>query len=122
RDKPSEIRARYMSTPISPIEFTEFIRKSGVVDHANLEAALAEFRVGNAQANDAKQLALSLIERGILTHFQADQLLRGRWRGFFLGKYVILERLGVGGMGIVYLGEHRYLRRRVAIKVLPLVL
>src|SRR5207302_1939132 len=57
-----------------------------------------------------------------LTCFQAEQLLQGRWRGFTLGKYRILERLGAGGMSSVYLGEHLLMRRRVAIKVLPVAL
>jgi serine/threonine protein kinase len=110
-----------MSTPIRPLEFVELIQKSGVVELARLDTALVE--VGeSALAGSAGSLAKLLIGRGILTPFQADQLLHGRWRGFVLGKYVILERLAVGGMGIVYLGEHRQLRRRVAIKVLPLAL
>ena len=34
------------------------------------------------------------------------------------GKYKILEKVGAGGMAVVYKGEHIYLKRPVAIKVL----
>ncbi len=34
------------------------------------------------------------------------------------GRYRILQRLGAGGMGTVYLGEHLLIRRKVAIKTL----
>ncbi len=39
--------------------------------------------------------------------------------GESLGPYKILEQLGAGGMGEVYLGEDTRLGRKVAIKVLP---
>ena len=39
--------------------------------------------------------------------------------GESLGPYKILELLGAGGMGEVYLGEDTRLGRKVAIKVLP---
>ena len=39
--------------------------------------------------------------------------------GSRLGHFEILERLGAGGMGEVYLAEDTRLARKVAIKVLP---
>src|SRR5690349_9393221 len=34
------------------------------------------------------------------------------------GRYRVLQRIGKGGMGVVYLGEHVLIRRKVAIKTL----
>ena len=39
--------------------------------------------------------------------------------GSTLGHYKVLEKIGSGGMGDVYLGEDATLHRRVALKVLP---
>ena len=44
---------------------------------------------------------------------------RATWRRFSIGKYKVLERLGSGGFAQVYLCEHKLMRRRVAVKVLP---
>ncbi len=45
--------------------------------------------------------------------------MHGKWRRFTIGKYKVLEKIGSGGMGNVFLCEHKLMRRRVAIKVLP---
>ena len=61
-----------------------------------------------------------MVRDGMLTTLQAGLLLKGKWRNFIIsGKYKLLEHLGTGGMGSVYLCEHVLMRRRVALKVLP---
>src|SRR5205823_9501322 len=95
------------------------VRKSGVADDKRLAAHLDRLRAAGPAPADPTQLAGVLVRDGLLTHFQAEQLLQGKWRRFSIGKYKVLERLGAGGMGSVYLCEHKLMRRRVAVKVLP---
>jgi response regulator RpfG family c-di-GMP phosphodiesterase/serine/threonine protein kinase len=61
-----------------------------------------------------------LVEHGLLTAYQASRLRIGREYGLVLGHYRVLDRLGAGGMGVVYKAEHVLLRRLVAVKVLSL--
>jgi serine/threonine-protein kinase len=65
-----------------------------------------------------RPVARALVELGLLTRFQAAQLLSGRTSGFLLGQYRVLDHIGQGGMGRVFKAEHRTLNRLVAIKVL----
>ncbi|CAN5506647.1 serine/threonine-protein kinase [soil metagenome] len=67
---------------------------------------------------DANAAAEKLVQSGELTRFQAKQLLAGKHRGFVLGPYKILDQIGKGGMGTVYLGEHTAMNKKLAIKVL----
>jgi serine/threonine protein kinase len=108
-----------MAAPATIDEFIDLIRKSGVVEENRLDAYLEKLGTAAALPEDLGRAAGVLVRDGILTHFQAEQILAGKWRRFTIGKYKVLERLGSGGMGSVYLCEHLFMRRRVAVKVLP---
>ncbi|HEX3314655.1 MAG TPA: serine/threonine-protein kinase, partial [Gemmataceae bacterium] len=108
-----------MAAPVSTDEFLDLVRKSGVADDRRLSDYLTKARSNGAMGADAPKMAGYLVRDGILTQFQAEQILQGKWRRFTIGKYKVLEKLGSGGMGAVYLCEHKLMRRRVAVKVLP---
>jgi serine/threonine protein kinase len=71
------------------------------------------------RATSAKDLARLLCESGKITKFQAQALYEGKSRGIVFGEYVVLDRIGVGGMGQVFRAQHRRMKRMVAVKVLP---
>ena len=107
-----------MPAPTTTDDYLELVRKSNLVDAEKLEEYFQE----NPPASLPQQPTLCagrLVRDGLLTNFQAKQLRLGKYRGFTIGKYKLLERLGAGGSGTVYLCEHLVMRRRVAIKVLP---
>jgi serine/threonine protein kinase len=110
-----------MPVPTTTDQFLELVNKSGLLDRQRLQAHLQRCRDSGALPEEPQALADLLVRDGFLTRFQAGQLLQGKWRNFILsGKYKILGPLGSGGMGYVFLCEHQIMRRRVAIKVLPL--
>jgi serine/threonine protein kinase len=108
-----------MPAPTTIDEFLELVRKSGVVDDKRLTGHIDKLRATGPLPAEPIRLAEQLMRDGVITRFQAEQFLQGKWRRFTLGKYKVLERLGAGGMGSVYLCEHMLMRRRVAVKVLP---
>jgi serine/threonine protein kinase len=99
--------------------FLSLVRQSGLLDPEVLKRHLKELQDRSVDFTDSAALATGLVERNALTRWQADKILVGKHKGFFLGKYRLMSHLGKGGMSSVYLAEHVLMRRRVAIKVLP---
>jgi serine/threonine protein kinase/WD40 repeat protein len=108
-----------MTAPATIDDFLDVVRKSNQIDVDRLTAYLEQRRQTDTLPPDPRKLAALLIRDGLLTNFQAEQFLQGKYRGFHFGGYRILERLGVGGNGAVYLAEHEVMKRRAAIKILP---
>ncbi len=103
--------------PLVGTEFLKHVESSGLLSGKEVAVLRAQ---PDAEELDAKAMAVRLVQQKKLTPWQARKLLAGRWRGFFIGNYKILEPLGQGGMATVFKAEHKVLRRSVALKVLPL--
>lgn len=95
------------------------IRQSGLIDAELLRERIEKFGEEGFELDDPAKLLEKLVETGDLTTWQADKIKQGKNKGFFLGKYRLMSLLGRGGMSSVYLAEHVLMRRRCAIKVLP---
>ncbi len=67
---------------------------------------------------DPQKLARDLLQRGWLTAYQVNQLFQGHGKDLVLGQYMLLERLGEGGMGQVFKARHKRLDRIVALKLI----
>jgi serine/threonine-protein kinase len=98
----------------TPAELIELCRTLRLVEPGKLE----EIARRQSAFADARGLAAELIRTGALTAYQVNLLFQGRGRELVLEPYVILERLGEGGMGQVYKGRHMKMQRTVALKVI----
>ena len=93
--------------------------KIQLVDRSNVGLFLTNVAEHVTEFTTAEALANALLQAGLLTPYQTDRILAGSTHGMVLGNYRVMERLGAGSMGVVFMGEHMLLKRRVAIKVLP---
>ena len=99
----------------------DLVQRSGLVEKDRLQGSVAQLteESGGQLPSDVDEVARRFVAANLITSWQCDRLLEGKYRGFFLGRYKLLGQLGAGGMSTVYLGEHVLMQRRVAIKVLP---
>lgn len=101
-------------------QFIELLRRSQVLDDTKLAALLRSLRSWpSEQVENPQYLADRLVQEKVITAWHAQKLLAKKYKGFVLGKYLLLHHIGSGGMSHVYLAEHRLIGRRVALKVLP---
>ncbi len=94
-------------------DFQQLLESSDVLRPAELQMAAAMV----SETSSAKMLARRLVAKGLLTRWQAGQLLAG-WTKLRLGNYRLCQQIGRGAFGRVFLAEHLQLRREVAIKTL----
>lgn len=102
--------------PIPRAQLAEQLTAAGLVSADELRGVLEGLPEGPEA--DAEQLVRELVRQKKLTAFQAQQAFQGKAKNLVLGNYVLLEKLGQGGMGMVLKAEHRRMKRLVAIKVL----
>lgn len=105
-----------MEAPLVAESFLALLKKSGLLPVEEVALAVESFALGDAP--NTKDVARAFVRAGLLTRFQAERLLEGRYRGFFIDRYKVLEILGAGGMACLYLAEDMQSGEYVALKVL----
>jgi serine/threonine protein kinase/WD40 repeat protein len=91
------------------------LRDSALLQPAQLEQLA---RLPEAQDPDPSSLARQVYKRGWLTRYQLSQVAQGRGKELRIGPYLLLDRLGEGGMGQVFKAQHEHMGRVVALKVI----
>ncbi len=106
-------------TTLNVTTFIEVLKRSQLIDAEKLPRILKVIAASTGEDRTASMVAEHLVTSGLITKWQAAQLLKGKYRGFLIGKYCFRKPLGRGGMGVVFEAEHLVLGTRVAVKVLP---
>jgi len=102
-----------MAVPLE--QFVKQLEDSGILAGDTLK----DFIPPKASPKDAEELARELVRKKKLTKFQAEEVYRGKGKSLTLGNYVLMEKIGAGGMGQVFMARHRRMHRIVAVKMLP---
>ena len=102
---------------IGSLDFLDRLVALGLLAQPDCDAFLAERYERLSDYGSDERVGMALVQAELLTGYQLERVLEGRTHGLMLGNYRVLDELGRGGMGTVYLAEHRLMRRRVAVKV-----
>ncbi len=99
-------------------QFIAALADTGLMSKAEVQAFTNSLPPPRQPA-DAQLLARELFQAGKLTRYQAAAIYQGKAAGLVFGEYLVLDKLGAGGMGQVFKAQHRRMKRIVALKVLP---
>ena len=99
-------------------EFLSYLARTGVISDTDLNLLAAETTPPLTPEQIASASA-ELVRKGKLTEYQARILMEGESQPLIFADYIVLDRIGRGGVGQVYQGMHPRMKRLVAIKVLP---
>ena len=102
---------------ISLEQFQSQIVASELLKPEDVSAFISAFP-DDRRPSSAEDLARELVRQQRLTKYQAEQVYAGKGKMLVLGNYVVLDKLGQGGMGVVLKAEHKRLKRPVALKVM----
>jgi hypothetical protein len=111
----SQYRTRTESVPLGT--FIERLVYSGLMTAAELRQFQHTISPED-RPKTAEDLAKAMFRQGRLTKFQAHAVYQGKTRGLVMGNYVVLDRIGAGGIGEGYKARHRRMDRIVALKLL----
>ncbi len=101
---------------MSANEFLSLIIASRLVDENRLGVVLEDLPKTATGEWDLHQLATFLVAKGVLTSWQCEKLLKGRWKGFL---YKLVDRIGTTGMSVTYVAEDMITGGHITVTVGP---
>jgi WD40 repeat protein/serine/threonine protein kinase len=97
------------------VTLLERLREADLLEPAQL-AELAS--LPESRDPDPRALGRVLVRRRLLSLFQVNQVAAGKAKELRLGNFLLLDRLGEGGMGQVFKARHLRMGRIVALKLM----
>jgi eukaryotic-like serine/threonine-protein kinase len=98
--------------------FVSTLIQTRLVQEAEIRALSARLFPDGVQP-DVECLAAELVRLKRLTPYQAAAIRQGKKKGLLIGDYIVVDKIGSGGMGLVLKARHRNHQRTVALKLLP---
>ena len=96
---------------------------SGLLSDEQMKSVEKRFSAGVGRTTadvSIQEIMIWLLKRKLITPWHAEKLIQGRFRGFFLGDYKLLNRVARGGMSTIYAAKDKLSGEIHAIKVLSL--
>jgi len=104
--------------PVPLEQFVQQLSESGVMSADDVRSFRDGLPADKRAAGDVQEFARELVRQKKLASYQATAIYQGRAQSLVYGNYLILDKLGQGGMGTVFKARHRRMNRVVALKVM----
>lgn len=105
--------------PLASRAFLDSLVRLQLLSPTSIHAFLEHHAGPLSRYTNAEAIGRDLVIAKYLTSFQLSQVIAGKTHGLVLGNHRILEPIGRGAMSEIFVAEHVFMKRRVAIKILP---